>query len=245
MGLDEKKTQHAGLAFDVNSSLISIEATGGPTQALQAAARRIRRLVRFSDSVLLLEHACALLLPETPFSGAQALANRISAFLGDVPYTLQVYHGATALLVLQHLHEANARVVPLQEENELPTRINPAVARTEPHAERRGSTEALPYLAFLANYPSPRLLHLFPYELACRYQCVPLGSERTVLTLATWHWLDRETVGQLRTATRWDFFQVRCELSIIDEVLRYWRQIQETSEREELIMDKTYSSSSR
>ena len=86
----------------------------------------------------------------------------------------------------------------------------------------------LPYLAFLTNYPAPHLLHLFPYELACRYQCVPVGAERNMLTLATCHWLNREIVTQLRTATHRGIFQVRCEVTMIDEILRYWQRLQGT-----------------
>lgn len=245
MGLDEKKTQHAGSAFDVNSSLIYIEITGGHPQALQTVARRVGGLIRFSDSLLLLEGVCALLLPETPFSGAQALAHRLALLLTDVPYTLQVYHGATALLILQHLHEAGVRVHPHQPCTEMAA--PPLQARVQPiQEEEKKSTasDALPYLAFLANYPSSRLLHLFPYELACRYLCVPLGIERNVLTLATCRWLNREIVTQLRMATRRGIFQVRCEMSIIDEVLNYWQRMQKNAEMQciDLAMDEAYSS---
>lgn len=245
MGLDEKKTQHAGSAFDVNSSLIYIEITGGHPQALKTVARRISSLIRFSDSLLLLGSACALLLPETPFSGAQALAHRIALLLTDVPYTLQVYHGATALLVLQHLHEAGVRVHPHQQSTETGTPQVQARAQSIQEDEKKHTaSDALPYLAFLANYPSSRLLHLFPYELACRYLCVPLGIERNVLTLATCHWLNREIVTQLRMATRRGIFQVRCEMSIIDEVLNYWQRIQKSAEMKslDLAMDEACSS---
>lgn len=241
MGLDEKRTQHAGSAFDVNSSLIYIEITEGPQQALQLAARRLSRQVRLSDSVLLLENACALLLPATPFSGAQALANRLALFLTDVRYTLQVYHGMTALLVLQHLHETSVRILSHEENIEAPA---PNTLAPQEDETKAVPSDALPYLAFLANYPSPRLLHLFPYELACRFQCVPLGIERNVLTLATCNWLNREIITQLRAATRRGIFQVRCEMSIIDEVLHYWRRFQRDTaiENVELEMDEACSS---
>lgn len=228
MGLDEKKTQHAGLAFDVNSSLIYIEVTSGAAHALPLAARRICRLARFQDNVLLLERICALLLPATPFSGAQAVASRVSLLLADVPCELQVYHGATALLVMQHLCEAGAETISREECVEIPTPATQAEQQSGQAEKRETPLDTLPYLAFLANYPSPRLLQLFPYELACRYQCVPVGAERNMLTLATCQWLDGEIVAQLRMATRRGIFQVRCEVTIIDEVLRYWRRSQKT-----------------
>jgi Type II secretion system (T2SS), protein E, N-terminal domain len=231
VGLDEKRTQHAGSAFDVNSSLIYIEATGGPPQALQLAARRMSSQVRYSDSVVFLESACALLLPATPFSGAQALAERLAPFLTDVLYDLQVYHGATALLILQHLHESGARTLSRLEPPEARIPAAPGKAQAFPEGKKPAPAHALPYLAFLANYPSPRLLHLFPYELACRYQCVPVGVERNMLTLATCNRLNRDIVTQLRSATRRGIFQVRCEISVIDEVLCYWRRFQEGTER--------------
>lgn len=245
MGLDREQTQHAGAAFDVNSSLIYIETASRTIHALLPAARRIRRQVRFHDRVLLLETACALLLPATPLPGAQAVASRISPLLGGFSCELHVYHGATALLVLQHLYEAGARPI-TQEECDEP--LPPARPKAEPAnqvAYRETATNPLPYLAFLTNYPSPHLLHLLPYELACRYQCVPVGIERKMLTLATCHWLNREAIAQLRTATRREIFQVRCEVTIIDEVLHYWQRIQEVTdfERAELKMNGTCSSS--
>lgn len=226
MGLDEKQT--AGLAFDVHASLISIEATIESTHALPLAARRICSQVRSFDSVLLLGRICVLLLPATPFSGAQAVAGRIAQFLTNVPCEMHVYHGTTALLVLQRLRDAGATLVAREEFAQLVTPTLPVEARPGRSEKKDASADALPYLAFLTNYPAPHLLHLFPYELACRYQCVPVGAERNMLTLATCHWLNREIVAQLRTATRRGIFQVRCEVTMIDEILRYWQRFQGT-----------------
>lgn len=227
VGLDEKKTQHAGLAFDVNSSLISVEVTGGPEQALQLATRCFQYLVRVYDSVLLLKNICALLLPSTPFSGAQALAGQVSLLLTDVPCALQVYHGATALMIIQSLQEAGARTLSFKEYAEMAGSSPEAEFQARPERRRPASPGVLPYLAFLMSYPSPRLLRLFPYELACRYQCVPLGSEDNMLTLATYQWLDREIITHLHSATRREIFQVRCEMLVIDEVLCYWRHLRD------------------
>jgi hypothetical protein len=228
--LDVKQAQHAGAALDVNSSLISIEATDRTMDALPSIARRIRCQIRDYDSVLLLGTTCTLLLPATPFSGAQAVARRLAPLLSGFPCELHVYHGPTALLVLQHLREAEARSRAREE-------CNDRLSSTPPNAEQAQRTERqaitgtpLPYLAFLADYPSSRLLHLFPYELACRYQCVPVGTERKALTLATCHWLNREVVAQLRAATSRDIFQVRCETTIIEEVLCYWQRVKEVKE---------------
>ena len=227
MGLDEKKTQHAGSAFDLHASLILIEVADDAVHMLPLAARRIRRQVRPSDSVLLLEKSCALTLPATPFSGAQAVANRISLLFAGVSCELRAYHGATALLLLQRLREAGARSIPWEECAELPSPVL-SQKRQANHTESRCVTSnALPYLAFLTNYPPPRLLHLFPYELACRYQCIPVGAERRILTLATCRGLTREIIGQLRVATSREIFQVRCEMTMIDEVLHYWQRLQE------------------
>lgn len=230
VGLDEEKTQHAGPAFDLHSSLILIEVSDESIHVLPLAARRMRRYVRLSDSVLLLEKACALLLPATPFSGAQAVANRIGLLLTGISCELRVYHGATALLILQHLREARAQTISHEEGRETPA---PVMREEEQrrHSEHRGpALTSLPYLAFLSTYPSPHLLRLFPYELACRYQCVPVGAERKVLTLATRDQLNREIVAQLRTATSREIFQVRCEVTTIDEVLRYWQRLQERAD---------------
>src|SRR5581483_6870384 len=121
VGLDEKKTQHAGSAFDLHSSLILIEIADEAVHMLPQAARRIRRQVRLSDSVFLLEKSCALVLPATPFSGAQAVARRISLLLAGISCELCAYHGATALLILQRLRETGAELIPAEEGVEPPS----------------------------------------------------------------------------------------------------------------------------
>jgi hypothetical protein len=228
VGLDEEKTQHAGLAFDLHSSLILIEVSDESIPVLPLVARRIRCQIRLSDTVLLLERNCALVLPAVPFSGAQTVANRIAPLLAGIPCELRAYHGTTALLLLQRLREAGARAVSPEEYVESPISQKNAPS----HAEAGCATSnALPYLASLTTYPPPRLLHLFPYELACRYQCIPVGAERRILTLATCRRLTREIIGQLRVATSREIFQVRCEMTMIDEVLHYWRRLQEKADR--------------
>jgi hypothetical protein len=224
--LDEEKNQHAGPAFDAHASLICIEVSDESIHVLPLAARRIRRQVRLSDSVLLLEKGCALLLPATPFSGAQAVASRIALLLTSISCELRVYHGATALLVAQRLHEAGARPVSRAECQEIVPPISQENERTRLLEPRGSVSSRLPYLAFLASYPPPQLLHLFPYELACRYQCVPVGAERRVLTLGTCRRLNCDVLTQLRAATSREIFQVLCEAATIDEVLRYWQQLQ-------------------
>jgi MshEN domain len=83
----------------------------------------------------------------------------------------------------------------------------------------------LPHLAFLSNYPPLRLFHLFPYALAQQYQCVPVGAERGVLTIATSQRLEPAVIAHLQEATQRAIFQVYCEMSIIDDVLRYWQRM--------------------
>jgi hypothetical protein len=231
VGLDEKNTQHTGSAVDLHSSLILIEASDESADVLPLLARRIRHQLRLSDSVLLLEKRCALVFPATPFSGVQVVMNRVSVLLAQIPCEQHAYHGTTALLLLERMREAGARSIPFEECTWSSSAVCPHQKRAASHAEVTGApTGALPYLACLTTYPPPRLLHLFPYELACRYQCIPVGAERKILTLATCQRLTREIVGQLRLATSRDIFQVRCEMTMIDEVLHYWRRLQEETE---------------
>ena len=109
--------------------------------------------------------------------------------------------------------------------------------------EGTGESALFPYLAFLTNYPPPHLLHLVPYELACRYQCVPLGAERRMLTVATCHWLNREVTAHLHAATRRKIFQVRCERATLDEVLHYWQRLQQTADPARAQVDEVCHSS--
>lgn len=81
---------------------------------------------------------------------------------------------------------------------------------------------SLPHLAFLASYPPLRLFQTFPYALARQYQCVPVGTERGVLTLATCQQLEPAVIAYLQEVTHRAIFQVSCEMSLIEDILRYW-----------------------
>lgn len=226
VGLNKQQT--AKLAADVHISLIFIEVANGSAQALSLAAKRMHSQVSASYSILLSHKTCALLLPATPFSGAQAIANRLVQFLANIPHEIHVYHGTTAILVLQRLRESGAMTVTGEQSTELTTPMPPVkVEQSSQREKKEARVVSLPYLAFLTRYPDIPVLHLFPYELACHYQCAPIGAARNMLTLATCRWLNREVVAQIHTATRRNIFQVRCEVSIINEILHYWQRLQE------------------
>ncbi len=203
-------------ASDEEFSLLYIQTSGASTVVLQRAARRISRAVRQSDLVLLGHNMCAVVLPGTDLDGAQAVARRVSVLLVDVEHELQAFCGTAAVTLLQRLHTERIVVV----SREVESFEIPKSAEWQPLAPGE-----LPYLAFLSNYPSPRLLHLFPYELACRYQCVPVGAERGMLTLATSQRLDQAVIAQLREVTQRGIFQVRCEAGVIADVLSYWQRM--------------------
>ena len=201
-------------------SLLYIQATEQACLALRRAAQRIRGNIRRGDTVLLSKKSCALLLPETPLIGAQAVARRIYPLLVDVEYELQVLYGSAARILLQQVQYTHVVVSQkgthtFDEQFSFTKKQSIGCVRED---------EPLPYLAFLASYPSQRLLHIFPYELANRYHCIPVGAERGVLTLATCQRLQQETVTHLREATQRNIFQVRCEEGMIDDVLRHWQR---------------------
>jgi hypothetical protein len=186
---------------------------------LRRAALRIRVNVRRSDSVLLLGRICALVLPGTPPADAQAVARRIDALLVDVEHEIQIICGAAAHILWQRLQSKRAVVVDVDgdtEQHALPLLLQ----------QRCDENGGMPYLAFLTQYPSQRLLHLFPYELAHRYRCVPVGAERGVLTLAASEPLDHTIIAYFQTAIQQSIFQVRCEASMIDDILRYWQRFE-------------------
>lgn len=201
-------------------SLLYIQATEQACLALRRAAQRIRGNIRKGDTVLLSKKSCVLFLPETPLVGAQALARRLYPLLVDVDYELQVLYGSAARTLLQQVqgdHVVVSRKDTHMFEGKLSSTQKQGVASEQ-------EKEPLPYLAFLASYPSQRLLHMFPYELADRYHCIPVGAERGVLTLATCQRLQQETVMYLREVTQRNIFQVRCEAGMIDDVLRHWQR---------------------
>lgn len=201
-------------------SLLYIQATEQACLALRRTAQRIRGSIRKSDTVFLSKKSCALLLPETPLVGAQAVARRIYPLLVDVEYELQMLYGSAACTLLQQVQDTH--VVVAQKDTHM-FEEQPSSTKKQ-SIERVREDEPLPYLAFLASYPSQRLLHMFPYELANRYHCIPVGAERGVLTLATCQRLQQETVMYLHEVTQRNIFQVRCEEGMIEDVLRHWQR---------------------
>ena len=213
--------QSFDLIDDERVALVCVQGAERSQVALRRVACRIRRNVRSCDIVLLLGAACIIVLPETTLEGAQAVGRRISTLLADIEYELQILCGSTAYALVQRLRAECALVIEQKELEMIPART-PSVA--SPITPQFRGAEPLPYLAFLANYPSQRLLHLFPYELACRYHCVPVGAERGVLTLATSQELTHEVIAKLQEVTQRNIFQVRCEVGMIDDVLNYWQR---------------------
>ncbi len=201
-------------------SLLYIKTTEQACLALRRATQRIRANIRKDDMLLLSSKSCAILLPETPLLGAQAVAQRMYSLLTDIEYDLQVLYGSSAYSLLQQLQTDHVEVS-LKDKMLLEEHL-PLKELGNITADKR-EDELLPYLAFLASYPSKRLLHILPYELADRYHCIPVGAERGVLTLATCQRLQQEIIMHLREVTQRDIFQVRCDAGMINDVLRHWQ----------------------
>ncbi|HTI12961.1 MAG TPA: hypothetical protein VL461_00115 [Dictyobacter sp.] len=201
-------------------ALLYIQVSGSSMIALRCAAQRLRANIRVDDVVFLCEGLCLYLivLPGTPLEGAYAVARRVSTLLVDVEPRFQVLQGESASTTLRQLQEQHQIVCIEQEYGEKLTLLHSI------DDEQTCADPSLPYLAFLARYPSRHLLHTFPYELACRYRCVPVGAERGVITLATSRRLHHDVVVLLHQATQRAIFQVRCEARMIDDVLHYWQR---------------------
>ncbi|HLX39376.1 MAG TPA: hypothetical protein VKR42_02545 [Ktedonobacteraceae bacterium] len=208
-------------------SLIQLEATEQSGAALQRAMPRIRHTIRGTDLVFFHGVTCAVVLPATPIAGAQVVARRLSALLVDVEYSTHVLYGAAAQAALSRLRYMRAVEVSVDVAspgNGIRS-IGAPLVRDEAQSALDAGSASLPHLAYLAHYPSLRLFHHFPYALACQYQCVPVGAERGVLTIATCHHLEPPVIAHLQTETRRTIFQVYCEMSIIEDVLRYWERM--------------------
>ncbi|HLZ63897.1 MAG TPA: hypothetical protein VKR06_43770 [Ktedonosporobacter sp.] len=182
--------------------------------ALVRAAHRMRANVRTTDYVLLSGSSCVIVLPQTLFEGAQTVAQRCHILLADIEYELQIVSGIAAQIRLRQLYEDRALVV-------MPASEHATLVLRSTLSQKR-ETDTLPYLAFLSSYPPYEVLHLFPYELACRYRCVPVGVERSALTLALCQRLEQEIISHFCEVTQKEIFQVRCEASMIDDMLSYW-----------------------
>ncbi len=201
-------------------AVIHIQAAARSAVALERAAWRIRQQIRAADRVLLLERDCAIVLQASTLAGAEAVARRITPLLADVEHEQRSLAGETAQRLLRELQRQRPRVLQVRP---------PAAVSDLPADEIQGPepTDGLPYLAFLSSYPSLRLLHLLPFELARHYRCVPIGAERGTLTLATWRRLDQTALAQLEAITQRNIFQVRCDPGVIADILRSWQQQQE------------------
>jgi hypothetical protein len=185
---------------DSQVALLYIQASPQSCLALQRATRRIRRNVRRNDVVLLRGTLCIILLVATQAEGAQAVARRVYALLADVEFEIQIMYDRAAFALVQRLQNEQPFVVVDERET-----IWKPVAVT-PYGTDQSS---LPYLAFLASYPALRLLHLFPYELAQRHRCVPVGEQGLI--------------SHFHNVTQHNIFQVRCEAEMIEDVLKYWK----------------------
>lgn len=207
--------------------VLYIQGTALSSPALQRVAQRIRSNVRRSDSVWWFDISCAVVLPGATLACGQVVAKRIVPFLADIDCSLQMLSGDTAQAFLLRLSASHAILLEDNQPEMSGTRDRseaPIAANRVSSAQHTPDRDALPYLAFLANYPSHRVLHLFPYELARRHRCVPVGVERKILTVATCHRLEYHVISQVQEVTQCDIFQVRCEAGMIDDVLNYWQR---------------------
>jgi hypothetical protein len=224
----------AGPGQQEQFSLVCITLNEQSAASVRRVARRVCRNVRQSDCVLYAGRVCAVVLACTALSGAQAVARRLRDLLVDVEYELQALSGAAAVTTLQHLRAHESVVVQREEDGDL---SRPAFGRREGMREREEDREqdrwreetrereTLPQLSVLSQYPAPRVLHLFPYELARRYRAVPVGAERSILTLATCQHLEADVIAYFQQVTRRNIFLVRCEERMVEDVLLYWRRI--------------------
>ena len=215
-------------------ALICIQSTKQTEMNLRRVAQRIRYQVRGSDAVVLLKNVCAIVLPVTPLEGAQAVARRLAPLLTDIEYEVQILCEGAAQLALLSLQD-DPECITVEREHGSFAQLRAIRGshllhmlsenqRQQPDDQSIGSCQPdLPYLAFLGNYPALRLLHLLPYDLACRYRCVPVGAERRSMTLATCQRLAYPILVQFQTLTRCEIFQVRCDADMIDDFLLYWR----------------------
>lgn len=224
-----EKVGEADLAYIQKNctALIYIQTENQDSRALQRAVQQIRRNIRHSDSIILLEaiHSCAILLPMTPFEGAQAVAQRMTPLLAYLQVDVQIVYGEAAQALIQRIRDdwevAQAVMI---EASQLEAAEKNNATEIDSSIYQRYQSEPWPYLACLNHYPTKRLLQLLPYELACRYRCVPIGTEQGILTLATHQRLEADIVRLLREAAQRNIFQVRCETGIIEDILQYWQR---------------------
>ncbi len=221
-----------GSGHESTRTLVIIHTNPGSVSSLRWLALQIIRQIRREDYILLHSQQCVLILRGASLEGGEAVARRLSTFLEEIDHRLQIVSGPSALVVERNLREQKALVID-----------RTYLERGEPFLYMGGQESEglqIPYLAFLTQYPARRLLYLFPYELGYRHRCVPIGVERGLLTLATVQQLDRAVQVSLEGITGRRIVQVRCDSTLIEELLRHWRR-QNRNEDPKAVADASLS----
>src|SRR2546429_3827095 len=90
-----------GVVVDENPfALVYIQSSKLSELTLRQAAQRIKCQIRGSDAVLLLKTVCAIVLPATSLTGAEAVARRLSPLLTGVEYEMQILCEGSAYTAL-------------------------------------------------------------------------------------------------------------------------------------------------
>lgn len=197
-----------------------------PVEGAQVVARRLSMLLVDVEYTLHVLYGAAAQTALHRLRTAGAVEIQVSGIIIEDRMRDKAEYPESELRKLE-FPEPEESGYPMAGEQGYPQGDTPAIRPENATVFPDGHAESalLPHLAFLSHYPPLRLFHLFPHALAQQYQCVPVGAERGVLTVATSQRLEPEVIAHLQEATQRAIFQVYCEMSIINDVLRYWERM--------------------
>jgi hypothetical protein len=189
----------------------------------------LRKLVRKTDSVLLLGHSLYFLLPGASVQGGQIVQNRLwEALLWRVhnlserevlpPRTMAVGHSAYPMAyetIDDFITAASKAILRFDLQSEKAA-SKPAATPDEQQVEDEMEEElpvlarklGIPYLTLLPGKLPQRLQHLVDPKLAQELHCYPLGRERNMLTVAMLNPQDRSALDRLKQETGLHIFPV-------------------------------------
>ncbi len=212
-GIDQIALVVITLHFD---SVYTKQAAAHIQQSTSYYQEHLRRLVRKTDHITLIENAMYFLLPKAHLQGAALVQSRLwDAMLWHM-------HNASEQNVLRPLainigHSAYPDPIAA-----LPTCIQAAKKiqrRFEAQTENQVSTKdadayilarqlGIPYLPLLPRTLSPRVLQMVNPKLAQELRCYPVGRARNTLTVAMSDPRDEQALTRLEQETGLHIFPV-------------------------------------
>lgn len=178
----------------------------------------LRRFIRKTDQIMLIENTIYILLPKAQLSGAELVQNRLwEAMLWRIhnaseqnalkPSFMSIGHSAypnPSTDIQTCIQTAKAIQLRFEVQPENPVEVQSKDEASYTLARQLG----IPYLSLLPRTLSPRVLQIVRPELAQELRCYPIGRARDILTVAMSDPRDEQALTRLEQETGLRIFPV-------------------------------------